>query len=78
MALAPCDSSTLILNDGRCPGESERLISLRRRWWAAAPWVLGAASLLLCLLLVSLLVPCLLARVRPRREARLAAPLLDV
>ncbi|KAI3432241.1 hypothetical protein D9Q98_003802 [Chlorella vulgaris] len=78
MALAPCDSSTLILNNGRCPGESERLISLRRRWWAAAPWVLGAASLLLCLLLVSLLVPCLLARVRPWREARLAAPLLDV
>ncbi|KAI3432231.1 hypothetical protein D9Q98_003793 [Chlorella vulgaris] len=30
MALAPCDSSALILNGGRCPGESERLISLRR------------------------------------------------
>lgn len=84
MALAPCDSTTLILNDGRCPGEGDRLRALRVAWWRAAPWVALASGLLLVLPLLSALaaplrsLPQLLLRRVPRSDARLAAPLLDV
>jgi hypothetical protein len=84
MALAPCDSTTLILNDGRCLGESERLRALRVAWWRAAPWLALASGLLLLLPLLSAFVaplrklPQLLLRRLPRQDARLSAPLLDV
>lgn len=84
MALAPCDSTALVLNDGRCPGESERQRFWRLLWWRLAPWVLFCS----CALLVALplnahlplrMVPQLLTQAyRRRRDARLAAPLLDV
>ncbi|KAL4424080.1 hypothetical protein ABPG75_001381 [Micractinium tetrahymenae] len=84
MALAPCDSTALVLNDGRCPGESERQRYWRLLWWRLAPWVLLCS----CALLVALpmnahvplrMLPQLLTQAyRRRRDARLAVPLLDV
>ncbi len=84
MALAPCDSTALVLNDGRCPGESDRQRFWRLLWWRLAPWVLFCSCTLLVVLPVNAhlplrTVPQLLTQAyRRRRDARLAAPLLDV
>ena len=82
MALAPCDSPTLILNDGRCGSEGPALQQLRRLWWHWAPWVLVASAALTALPLLAVLaaplwaLPWRLARVR-RQGAGMTAPLLD-
>lgn len=84
MAVAPCDSTTLILNDGRCPGESDLQRFWRQLWWRAAPWVLVCSAMLAVALPLSVYLPLralpqLLSQVvRRRRETRLSTPLLDV
>ena len=55
-AVAPCDSSTLILNSGACPGETPGRAAWRRRWQHAAPLVLLVTGSLLLSLLVALLL----------------------
>lgn len=82
-ALAPCDSTSLILNDGRCPGETERQRHWRLLWWRWSPWVLLASAALACLPFLALLPPLraaprLLRRVCSRRDVGMEAPLLDV
>lgn len=90
MALAPCDSSALILNDGTCPGEGELQRYWRQQWWCAAPWVLLCSCVLTVALAVHAHVPLhVLARAlvqasRRRRScgcsgaAGVSTPLLDV
>lgn len=85
MALAPCDSPSLILNDGRCPGEGPRVRHLRRIWWQLAPWVLVFSGVLTVLPLLATRAAPLwalslrLARARQRGTAKdAAAPLLGV
>lgn len=86
MALAPCDSTALVLNDGKCPGESERQRHWRQRWWRAAPWVLICSIALVILLPLNAVMPLrtlpllmsqAYRRRRDAREARLSVPLLD-
>lgn len=58
-ALAPCDSTALVLNDGTCPGETRAHAARRRarqRYWCrAAPlMLLGGGALVLVPLLAAL------------------------
>lgn len=58
-ALAPCDSSALVLNDGTCPGETQAQAARRRarhQWRSrVAPLLLlGGGALVLVPLLVAL------------------------
>ena len=70
-ALAPCDSTALVLNDGTCPGETRVQAARRRarqRWWrrVAPPLLLGGGALALVPLVVALALglPARLPRAR--------------
>lgn len=84
MVLAPCDSTTLVLNDGRCPGETDRQRLWRQLWWRVAPWLLTVSCVLLVLLPLNAHVPLrtlphvVRQAYRRRRDLRMTAPLLDV
>jgi hypothetical protein len=86
MALAPCDSTALVLNDGWCPGDTPRWHAARRLWRQAAPWVALASCLAALLPLVNYLMPLhslpqLLRRTQSRHNSEQAGTiplLLDV
>ena len=84
MALAPCDSPALVLNDGRCPGEGPRMQQVRRLWWQLVPWVLAVSGTLTVLPFVAALATPLwalqwrLARARQHSVKDVATPLLGV
>ena len=83
MALAPCDSTALILNDGRCAGVTERQLYWRQLWWQLAPWLAACSALLVAAPLLNAFIPLrtlpgLLARAHPQRDGQLSAPMLDV